>query len=112
MRDSRAGQALWQVWSGNGYTASTSPLVIFGTEGDVDLENEVVRRALASAIQREGIVITLGNGFRSIDDGHIVKGYVGFVDGDLEFTKCDESGETEYGDQVEVAVPYTWIELS
>lgn len=112
MRDSRAGQALWSIWSGEGYVQSSSEEVVFGTEGNVDVENEIVRRALASAIQREGLVFSLGNGYKSVDDAVVVHGYVGFVDGDRELTKCNESGETASGDQVERASPYTWVELA
>lgn len=111
MRDPRTGQALWSIWSGKDYEPATNPDFIFGTVTHVDLENEIVRRGLASAIQREGLVFTLGNGFKSIDSATIVQGYAGYVDGDDELSKCDENGETKYGDAVEAAVPYTWVEL-
>lgn len=111
MADTRPGQALWWIWSGNGYEPSTSPEFIFYTETHVDVENEIVRRALASAIQREGIVFSLANGFKSIDDAYVVQGYAGYVDGDNELTKCSKDGQTDLGDEVEVAVAHTWVEL-
>jgi len=112
MRDARPGQALWMEWTGNGYEPSTSPHFIFFTETHVDLENEVVRRALASAIQREGLVFSLGNGYGSIDSAHVVYGYCGYVEGERELSLCDEDGETEHGDTVEIAGPATWVELT
>jgi ABC-type transport system substrate-binding protein len=98
-------------WTGNGYEPSTSPHFVFFTETHVDLENEVVRRALASAIQREGLVFSLGNGYGSIDNAHTVYGYCGYIEGERELTLCDEEGETEHGDTVERAGPVTWVEL-
>jgi hypothetical protein len=111
MRDSRPGQALWMEWTGNGYEPATSPSFIFFTETHVDVENEVVRRALASAIQREGLVFSLGNGYGSIDNAHVVYGYCGYVEGERELSFCDEEGETEHGDVVEIVSPCTWVEL-
>jgi ABC-type transport system substrate-binding protein len=98
-------------WTGNGYEPSTSPHFVFFTETHIDLENEVVRRALASAIQREGLVFSLGNGYGSIDNAHTVYGYCGYIEGERELTLCDEEGETEHGDTVERAGPVTWVEL-
>ena len=111
MRDSRAGQALWSIWSGEGYEPVTSPDFVFFTEGNVDIEHEVVRRALASAIQREGLVFSLANGYSSIDSAHVEHGYAGFVDGDTELSKCSQEGETKYGDKVEFTNDITWVEL-
>jgi hypothetical protein len=111
MKDSRAGQALWVEWSGEGYEPTTPAKYIFFTETHVDLENEVVRRALASAIQREGIVFSLGNGYASIDTATVVHGHCGTLVDEREIVVCDEDGETEHGDVVEFSNTATWVEL-
>ena len=66
MRDSRAGQSLWSIWEGEGYEPKTQAAYVFYTDAHVDIENEIVRRALASAIQREGLVFSLGNGYPNV----------------------------------------------
>ena len=40
-----------------------------------------------------------------------VFGWCGVIEDELDFTVCDESGETEYGDFVEAALATTWIEI-
>lgn len=111
MRDSRAGQALWSIWEGEGYEPTTSAKYIFHTDAHVDVENDVVRRALASAIQREGLVFSLGNGYGSIDSATVVQGYCGYLPGDRDLTVCDEDGDTPYGDHIDIPIFTTWVEL-
>ena len=111
MRDSRAGQALWFEWSGEGYEPTTPAKYIFFTETHVDVENEVVRRALASAIQREGLVFSLGNGSGSIDTAEVVHGYCGTLVDERDLIVCNSDGETEHGDTVEHMNAATWVEL-
>lgn len=112
-RDSRAGEALWYEWDGDGYEAARGrdESIVFFTLGHVDIENEVVRRALASALQREGIVAGLGHGYRALEGVEAVHDYVGIVGGDTYFTVCDALGVTRYGDDVDVAREATWVEL-
>jgi ABC-type transport system substrate-binding protein len=111
MRDSRIGQSLWRIWEGEGYEPTTSPKYIFYTDTHVDVENDVVRRALASAIQREGLVFSLGNGYGSIDTATVSQGYCGYLPGDKELTVCNQDRETPYGDLVDFPILTTWVEL-
>lgn len=111
MKDSRTGELLWKEWTGSGYEQLNDSSVVFFTEEHVDLENELIRRALASALQRDGISVSLGNGFQSLDGAHIVYGYAGEVDGDMDFTACEEDGETREGDIVDITLPITWVEV-
>jgi hypothetical protein len=86
--------------------------VFFFTFEHVDVEHEVVRRALASALQRDGLAVSLGRGYAAIDDTKIDTGYAGFIDGARELTICNEQGETYYGDEVDNPLPITWVEVS
>ncbi len=111
MRDSRAGECLWYEWTGHGYEPTRTHSVLFFTHEHVDVEHEVVRRALASALQRDGTAVSLGYGYRAIDSSTTVQGYAGNVDGDHDLTVCDAAGETFHGDQVDEPLPVTWVEV-
>ena len=111
MRDSRIGECLWREWLGTGYSSSKTSPIIFFTEEHVSLEHDVVSRALASALQRDGTVVSLGEGYRAVESGNIITGFAGYVDGDDELTVCDEYGETFYGDFVESIIAITWVEI-
>lgn len=112
MKDSRIGELLWKEWTGSGYESLHDDAIVFFTEDHVDLENELIRRALASALQRDGIAVTLGNGFQSLDGAHIAYGHAGEIDEDMDFTACDEDGETREGDSVDSILPVTWVEIT
>lgn len=111
MRDSRSGETLWREWTGEGFEPSRPSSLVFYTDEHVDVEHEVVRRALASALQRDGSATSLGEGFSAIDNGVTTQGYAGTVDGSREFYYCDEDGETEHGDYVDDLTPITWVEV-
>lgn len=111
MKDSRAGECLWVEWSGEGYTPSRPFSTIFYTHDHVDLEIDVVKRALASALQRDGHSVTLGNGYKSVESGQSVFGYSGHIDGEIYLTACSENGETDYGDIVDEIFKTTWVEI-
>lgn len=111
MKDSRVGELLWKEWIGDGFDPLFTGSVTFFTEDHVDLENELVRRALASALQRDGISISLGSGFQSLENANISYGYAGEVDEDINLSVCDEDGETLYGDMVDRILPVTWVEV-
>lgn len=111
MRDSRAGECLWREWTGEGFETSLSDSLVFFTDEHVDVEHEVVRRALASALQRDGSATSLGEGFSAIDNGVTNQGYAGTVDGSTELYYCNEDGETEHGDYVDDLTPITWVEV-
>jgi hypothetical protein len=112
MRDSRAGEFLWNEWTGEGYEPTNPDAeLFFFTEEHVDVEHEVVRRALASALQRDGSVVSLGQGFSSLESSTVVQGFAGYVDESLDLYLCDEYGETQDGDYVDQVIPITWVEI-
>ena len=106
----RKGESLWSEWAGTGYQPQGIDTVIYVTEAHVDISNEVVLRALASAVQRDGIADTLADAFKVIKPFSALLGYSGEVDG-LELSVCDETGETYYGDVVADIIPTTWVEV-
>lgn len=112
MKDSRKGEALWSEWDGYGqnYHYGDSSLIFF-TEEHVDVNNEIVKRALASTLQRDGIIHSLAQGFQLIDSGRIDQGYAGSVGGDIHWTFCNEDGETDEGDAVATIHPITYVEV-
>lgn len=112
MRDSRRGEYLWREWIGEGYEPADDSAVVFYTDEHVDVEHDVVRRALASALQRDGIADSLGNGYGAIDNGIVSQGYAGHVEGERDLSVCDEDGETQYGDSVVSLTHVTWVEVS
>ena len=105
------GELLWKEWTGEGYEPLHEYSVTFFTEDHIDLENELIRRALASALQRDGVAVTLGKGFQYLESSLANYGYAGEVDGDNELTACDEEGETREGDVVDSVTPITWVEV-
>lgn len=111
MRDSRIGETLWSEWSGEGFEPISQAALVFFTEDHVDIENETVRRALASALQRDGSSISLGNGYSAIESATVSHGYAGEVDEAIYFTMCNEDGETRDGDYVDRIIPITWVEI-
>lgn len=111
MKDKRPGEELWLEWHGLNYYASKDDAVIYYTFGDVDLENEIVRRALASSLQRDGVADSLSEGFKYIDKAIISTGWAGNLEEEHDYIVCSQDGETEYGDFVDSAIEITWIEI-
>lgn len=110
MKDSRLGEALWSEWDGEDFDLSSSRPVFYTTE-HVDLENEIIRRALASALQRDGSAVTLAEGYKMIESSHTVHTWAGEVDGEMTYTVCDKDGETRGGDYVDDIVEVTLVVL-
>lgn len=108
MRDSRVGESLWYPWDGYGYEESEGSPVVYVTLGHVDTDNDLVRRALASALQRDGVCDSLSNGYDLVASGSSDWGWVGYLEGDTEMTACDDNGETQYGDVVDTVQQATW----
>lgn len=112
MKDSRKGECLWSEWTGEGYRSTKSNSVVFFTVDHVDLENEVVKRALASAVQRDGIVHSLGEAFKKVEFAEATYGYAGTVDGSYEEYVCNEDGETRLGENVDDIHEVVWVEIA
>lgn len=111
MKDHRHGEHLWMEWTGEGYTPSTSAEIVFYAEEIVNINIPLIQKALASALQREGIVDSLSDGYNLISKGTAVHGYFGYVGGDIIPTACSVLGITEYGEKLEAFNSCTWIEL-
>lgn len=111
MKDKRLGQELWLEWMGSGYLLTKENPAIYYTIDHIDLENELIRKALASAIQRDGIYDSLGDAFKAIDVGVVYSGWAGVLEEEFDLFVCTELGETEYGDILENVQPVTWVEL-
>ena len=111
MKDVRHGEHLWFCWEGDGYFPDTGSDLIYFTLGHVEVDNEVVLRALASTLQRDGVVDSLADGFRMVESATSQQGHAGILDGEQVYLVCDEDGETEYGDQVVESLDATWVEL-
>lgn len=110
----RKGELLWSEWDGEGYNTSYPDSIIYFTEAHITLDEPVVLRALASAIQRDGVVDSLGDAYKLIERFSLVsQGHMGLVDTDASVqTICDELGETYYGDEVVSIAPVTFVEVS
>lgn len=111
MKDSRVGQSLWQEWDGSGYDSFHEDALVFYTFEHVSLDEDVVLRALASCLQRDGVADSLGDGFKLASNGAVTTGYAGYLDDDTELTLCDEEGFTSYGDWVYEIQEITLVEL-
>lgn len=111
MRDIRHGEHLWNSWEGEGYFSDTHSELIYFTIGEMDIDNEIVRRALASTLQRDGIADSLSDGFKMLETSYVQGGFAGLLPDESEYTVCDEEGMTEYGDQVAEPLVVTWVEF-
>jgi hypothetical protein len=109
-KDSRIGETLWREWSGD-QDSSGSSSIFFFTETHIALDHDVVARALASALQRDGIVDSLGLGYRAVESGTVSHLYAGTLDEDDELTLCSKDGETFYGDFVNDILEITMVEI-
>lgn len=110
MKNDRVGDWLWEEWDGEGYELSSD--LSYCTFDNIDISNPLVARALASCLQRDGVADSLSDGFRMLESGRVVHGYVGILDGESEYVVCDETGETQFGDLVEKISEITWVELN
>lgn len=109
MKDSRIGESLWFLWD---LKESRDGSLLFYTEEHVDIDHDVVRRALASTLQREGIALSLGDGYRMIDLGETILGYSGTSPtGEESGWPCDEHGETADGYILYNVIPATWVKV-
>ncbi len=74
--------------------------MVFYTVDHVTLDEDVVLRALASCLQRDGIADSLLDGFNMLSKASVTYAYAGTTDSDSELSICDLDGYTEYGDLV------------
>lgn len=110
-KDSRIGESLWREWSGDLDSSEASSIVFF-TDTHVDLQHDVVVRALASALQRDGVVDTLGQGYKSVESGTVQHLHAGYLyEEDDELVICNVDGETFYGDSVIEVLEITWVKI-
>lgn len=109
MKDGRQGESLWSEWSGEDYSLFQTGTLVFFTLDHVDLEIDIVKRSLASALQREGVCDSLGDGYRAVETAEVTHGHVGYVEDEDELHVCDEDGETYYGDAVDEVLEATWV---
>ena len=110
-KDSRIGESLWFIWDGEGHEVSSNESIVFYTEEHIDIEQDVVRKALASSIQREGISDSLSGGFSLIASG--ISGH-SFAGSSLVSEKqyiCNDAGVSESEEQLSGVVPITWVEI-
>jgi len=112
MKDNRSGDFLWDQWQGEGYEGVHGYDLIYFTEGHIDIDHELVKRALASALQRDGVADSLRDGFFLIESSSGEWGWAGIIEDEFEFTACSEEGETAYGEFVQTVLPITWVEFS
>ena len=111
MKDSRIGESLWSIWDGEGYTQGFPDSTIYYTEDHVDIEEDVVKRALASSIQRDGLSFSLGTSFRMVETSIVSHGWVGALEGERHLEICDPQGETYSGEQLDAVVEVTFVEV-
>lgn len=112
MKDVRLGEELWEEWEGENYEfLNPSATNVYFTFENVDLDNEIVRRALASTLQRDGVCHSLADGFRLLEGVKANYGWAGYLEDETYLTVCDELGETQYGDILNEFEPATWVEL-
>lgn len=109
MKNDRAGESLWFEWDGSEYETEFDQ--VFYTVDHVSLDNELVRRALASTLQRDGVSDSLGDGFKLIENSKVTFGFSGYIDKGLEMYPCDESGYTDHGDLVDEIINITLVEF-
>lgn len=111
MKDSRIGESLWLEWTGDSFGELSDSSTAYYTLTHIDIEHDVVKRALASALQRDGIAVTLGEGYRLAESADITFTYAGYVDDSLDLSLCDDDGMTYNGDTTDDLFEITLAEL-
>jgi len=110
-KDSRIGESLWFIWDGDSTEPFHEDSIVFYTEEHVDIEEDVVRKALASSIQREGISDSLSGGFMLIASGASGHSYYGYsLDYETQAI-CNSNGYSESGLFFSQVAPITWVEI-
>jgi hypothetical protein len=108
--DFRLGEDLWMMWDGRGLSSGAD--IVYYTYTHVDTNNAMVQRALACAIQRDGLVHSIGEGFKAQEGSTTTQTYLGRdPEDDTGEMLCDVTGETSEGDHLSEWVSVTLIEL-
>lgn len=110
MKDKRLGDWLWEEWDGDGYNNIFEDSIVYITYDWVDLGEEIVRRALASCLQRDGVSDSLSDGFKMLEVSRTTSGFIGFLDEEKYPIVVDENGLTEDGDIASDVCMVTWVE--
>lgn len=109
MKDSRIGESLWYEWAGNYFDdMNDGESLAYYTIDHIDMDNDVVKRALASALQRDGVAVSLGEGYKIVESSAVTYGHAGYVDGDYELSVCDYDGITKDGDTTDDVLEVTF----
>lgn len=109
MKNDRAGDWLWEEWDGE-EIESDSDLIYYTTDW-VDLNNDIVRRALASYLQRDGVAESLSDGFKMAESAKVTYTYAGYLLDEKILSTCDDTGETSFGETVSNVALVTLVEV-
>ena len=107
----RIGEHLWSEWDGELYEGHKQESIIYYTYEHIDVDTDIVKRGLASALQRDGVADSLSDAFKLLEESVIVYGYSGYDIDAIFPLYCDADGETFYGDILETYLPTTFIEI-
>lgn len=110
MKDLRHGDQLWLEWDGNELSLLGS--IAYYTIEHVDMNEEVVRRALASALQRDGVADSLADAFKLLEHAQVECVWAGPVEDDRVLTICNDDGETYYGEDVDMLLSITVVHIA
>lgn len=111
MKDSRIGECLWFIWEGEDYQSGFADSVVYYTYDHVDVDHEVIRKALASSIQRDGLAYSLYESFQLIESAVVSSGWVGKEPESLYESACTEFGESSSGVTLENVTEVTFVEV-
>lgn len=112
MQYNRSGENLWLEWSGYDLPTESEESIIYYTLEWVDVDDETVRRALASALQRSGAVEGLGHAFRSLETAHVTQAYGAHLGGEREWSFYDQEWTPRPDPEVEDFTAITWVEIT
>ena len=111
MNEFRLGEDLWMEWDGEGYESEAD--VVYYTLTHIDTDIAVVQRALACALQRDGVAVSISDGFKMQTNSITAHGYIGRkFDEDAMNTACDSRGETMFGEYLDEWSEATFIDLN
>lgn len=110
MRFSRIGESLWSEWDGYDFPQEDPDSIVYFTLGWVDIDQPVVRRALASTIQRDGTAESMGEAYEVLDTAEATQAHAAHVGGDDWFTYFETEDTQE--EDTDTPVFATWVEIT